>query len=124
MDNLQNPNDPIKRDERLEDECSENERLENLEKDLEKSLERFKEKPEKASAKYSKVTAEDRKNLAHGLGIVLNFAVTAAACVLIGVFFGLFLDRRLGTDPWMVVVFSLLGVLAAFKSMFDMAKKI
>ena len=81
-------------------------------------------KPEKISEKYSKVTAEDRKSMAHGLGIVLNFAVTAAACVLIGVFLGLFLDRRLGTDPWLVIVFSLLGVLAAFKSMFDMAKKL
>jgi F0F1-type ATP synthase assembly protein I len=50
-------------------------------------------------------------------------AITMAVCVLIGVLLGLFLDTRLGTDPWLVIIFSLLGCLSGFKSMIDVAKK-
>jgi len=73
--------------------------------------------------KHSKISKEDRKNIARALGYMTHIAVTMAACVLIGVLLGLFLDRRLGTDPWLVIIFSLLGCLSAFKAMIDIAKK-
>jgi ATP synthase protein I len=56
-------------------------------------------------------------------GYMSHIAVSMAACVLIGVLLGLFLDNLLGTDPWLVIVFSILGCLAALKSMIDIAKK-
>jgi F0F1-type ATP synthase assembly protein I len=33
------------------------------------------------------------------------------------------LDSLLGTAPWLLLVFSLLGAAAAFKSLIDMAKR-
>ncbi|MCL2386095.1 MAG: AtpZ/AtpI family protein [Defluviitaleaceae bacterium] len=73
--------------------------------------------------KYSKISKKDRKNIFRAAGYMTQIAVTSAACVLIGVLLGHFLDNRLGTDPWLVIIFSILGCLAAFKAMIDVAKK-
>jgi len=66
---------------------------------------------------------DDRKNVFRAVGYMTHIAVTMAACVLIGVLLGHFLDNRLGTDPWLLIVFSILGCLSAFKAMIDIAKK-
>lgn len=73
--------------------------------------------------KYSKFSKEDRKNIMRAVSYMSQIAITVAACVLIGVLLGHFLDNRLGTDPCLVLIFSLLGCLAGFKAMFDIAKK-
>jgi ATP synthase protein I len=73
--------------------------------------------------KYSKVTKQDRRTMLRAAGYMTHIAVTMAVCVLIGVLLGLWLDTRLGTDPWLVIIFSILGVMAAIKSMIDIAKK-
>ena len=57
------------------------------------------------------------------LALLSQVGITIVACVLIGVFLGRFLDWLLGTTPWLLIVFSLFGVAAAFKSLFDIAKK-
>jgi ATP synthase protein I len=46
-----------------------------------------------------------------------------AACLLVGVLLGRFLDGLLGTSPWLLIIFSLLGAAAAFKSLFDFADR-
>ena len=52
-----------------------------------------------------------------------QIGVTIAACLFIGVFLGRFLDTRLGTAPWLLLGFSLLGMAAAFRQIFVWAKK-
>lgn len=74
--------------------------------------------------KYSKVSKQDRKNLVRAVGIASQIGLSMATCVLVGVLLGVFLDDRLGTSPWLVLVFTFLGCLAAFKTLFDIAKKI
>ena len=73
--------------------------------------------------KHSKVSKEDRRNIVRALGYMTHIAITMAFCVLIGVLLGLFLDKKLGTDPWMVLIFSFIGCFSAFKAMIDIAKK-
>ena len=73
--------------------------------------------------KYSKINKRDRKNILRAVGVMSQIAFTVVACVLVGVLIGLFLDERLGTSPWLLLVFSLLGCLSAFKGMIDVAKK-
>lgn len=51
-----------------------------------------------------------------------HIGVTMAACVLVGVLLGKFLDGLLGSSHWLVLIFSLLGVGAAIKSIFKMSK--
>ena len=53
-----------------------------------------------------------------------QIGLTIIACVGVGIFLGWLLDRLLGTAPWLLLVFSLLGVVAAFKSIFDFSKKV
>jgi ATP synthase protein I len=58
-----------------------------------------------------------------GLAYFTQVGVVIAACVLIGVFLGKFLDARFGTYPWLLLAFSFLGVAAAFREIFAMANK-
>ena len=50
---------------------------------------------------------------------MMHIGITIASCIIVGVFLGRFLDRVIGTSPWLLILFSLLGVAAAFKSIFS-----
>ena len=45
--------------------------------------------------------------------------VTMAATILVGVLLGKYLDRWLGTEPWLLLICSLLGLGAAIRSLKD-----
>ena len=66
---------------------------------------------------------QQRKNLMQGLTFFSQIGISMASCVLLGVVAGGFLDRRFDTSPWLLLVFSLFGVAASFKVLFDWAKK-
>lgn len=51
-----------------------------------------------------------------------QIGVTIAASVLVGVLLGQFLDDKFGTEPWFLLIFSILGVGAGIKSLFNIAK--
>ena len=44
--------------------------------------------------------------------------------IAIGLFMGYFLDKLLGTDPWLLIIFTLLGVASGFLSLFRGLKKL
>ena len=71
-----------------------------------------------------KLTKEELKAIYRALSLITTMGVSIATCVGLGVFWGWLLDRWLGTSPWLILVFSLLGVAAAFKTMFELFKKI
>lgn len=48
-----------------------------------------------------------------------QIGVTIAASILTGVLLGKYLDLWLGTSPWLLLSFSLLGVGASFKVIFN-----
>jgi len=58
------------------------------------------------------------KNLARysAIGLEMGFAVA------IGFVIGYYLDRSLDTKPWLTVIFFLIGVVAAFRSLFRLMK--
>jgi len=64
------------------------------------------------------------KEFMRALAVLSQIGITIILCVAVGIFIGWLLDRLLGTSPWLIIVFTLLGVVAAFKSIFDFAKKI
>jgi ATP synthase protein I len=45
-----------------------------------------------------------------------------AVSVLVGVLIGQYLDDKLGTEPWFLLVFSVLGVGAGIRILFNIAK--
>jgi len=57
------------------------------------------------------------------LSLLSQIGVTIIVCIAVGIAIGFFLDKFLKTSPWLLLVFTLLGVAAAFKSIFDFAKK-
>jgi len=57
------------------------------------------------------------------LTFLSQIGITILACVAVGILLGRFLDSLLGTSPWLLLVFTLLGIAAAFKSILDIAKK-
>jgi ATP synthase protein I len=64
-----------------------------------------------------------RGDLANALRFFSQLALTIIACVAIGVFLGIWLDGLLNTSPWLLLVFSFLGMGAAFKSIIELGKR-
>jgi len=65
-----------------------------------------------------------QNEFARALAYLSQIAVSIIACLAVGIFLGWLLDRLLGTTPWLMLVCTFLGIGAAFKSIFDFAKKI
>jgi ATP synthase protein I len=64
-----------------------------------------------------------RNDLYNALRFFSQIALSIIACVAIGVFLGIWLDRLLGTSPWLLLAFSFLGMGAAFKSIIELGKR-
>jgi len=56
--------------------------------------------------------------LASTIGIVL------VVCTAIGYLFGSWLDTKLGTSPWLMLVFTLMGIAAGFMEMLRILRMI
>ena len=74
------------------------------------------------SNKNDKNDEDKRSDFAAAVSFFGRFGFTVVACILMAVLLGNFLDNLLGTSPWLVLIFTFLGIGAAFKSIFDMAK--
>jgi ATP synthase protein I len=58
-----------------------------------------------------------------GLGFGLRIATEMVAALAVGVGMGLLLDHWLGTGPWMLILFFVLGAAAAFTNLIRLAKE-
>ena len=63
------------------------------------------------------------REITRAIGLVGQLGINMAACIVVGVITGKYLDLWLGTPPWLLLVFSLLGVGASFKTLYDFAMK-
>jgi len=72
----------------------------------------------------TKLTKEEIRAIFRAMSLITTMGVSIVTCVGMGVFVGWLLDRWLCTSPWMILVFSLLGVAAAFKTMFELFKRV
>lgn len=77
----------------------------------------------KRVSKQQRVSKKQQNDLLHALSFFSQIGITMAACVLIGVFSGRYLDDILGTSPWLLLLFSLLGAAAALKALFDLGTR-
>lgn len=50
-----------------------------------------------------------------------NIGFTLAATIFISVFIGKFLDDLLGSSPWLLLIFAILGAIAAIRYLFNLA---
>ena len=68
---------------------------------------------------------DNRKNridAIRALSQIKQIGVMIVSCIGVGIFIGWLLDRWLGTSPWILLIFTILGIIAAFRSIFDFAK--
>lgn len=52
-----------------------------------------------------------------------NIGFTLAATIVISVFIGKFLDDLFGSTPWLLLIFAILGAVAAIRYLFSLAEK-
>ncbi len=52
-----------------------------------------------------------------------TFGLEIGAAAAIGILIGWYLDRLLGTKPWLLVVFMLFGIAAGFRSIFRLLRE-
>jgi len=65
----------------------------------------------------------DRRELFQNLAMVSSMGISVVLAIAIGVWFGLTLDRWLGTKPWFFYIFLLIGIAAGFKNIYVIAGK-
>jgi|GEM_PF-200969 len=61
---------------------------------------------------------EKPERRADGMGAGMRIAVELAAAVLVGAGIGIVLDRWLGTSPWLLIVFFIIGTAAGFLNVY------
>ena len=73
--------------------------------------------------KSKKQKSKERSEIFRAISLLTQVAVLVIVCIAIGVILGVFLDNFFGTSPWLLMVFSLFGMGAAIKALFDLSKK-
>ena len=59
-----------------------------------------------------------------GVGFASSVGFLLVTATVIGWLFGRWLDKKLGTDPWLMLTFTLIGVAAGFYEMFKIVIRI
>jgi F0F1-type ATP synthase assembly protein I len=61
---------------------------------------------------------EEKKELFRNLGMISSMGISVVVAIAIGVYAGLWLDRKFGTDPWFFYIFLFFGIAAGFRNIF------
>lgn len=63
----------------------------------------------------------NNRQLFQSLAMVSSMGISVVLAIAIGVWFGLTLDRWLGTKPWFFYIFLFIGIAAGFKNVYVIA---
>jgi ATP synthase protein I len=58
------------------------------------------------------------------LAALSSLGLMLPSSIAVGLFMGYFLDKLLGTEPWLLILFTLFGVASGFLSLFRGLKKL
>lgn len=58
-----------------------------------------------------------------GISMLASMGITMVACTFIGLLIGIYLDKRFGTEPWLTMIFLILGIAAGFRNIYTTAKR-
>ncbi len=67
---------------------------------------------------------KDSKETFGALGMVGGFGFMMGGSVLASFFIGTYLDKRFETEPWLLIIFLIIGVVAGFTEFYKLLKKI
>ncbi len=64
-----------------------------------------------------------RAPVSGGMGAAMRVAIDLVAGIVVGVAIGVGLDRWLGTGPWLLILFFILGAVAGFVNVYRTAQR-
>jgi ATP synthase protein I len=67
--------------------------------------------------------AEERRQLYKSLGFLSSLGISMVAATIIGLAMGYYLDRWLGTSPWLTMLFLAFGIAAGFRNLFVLSNR-
>jgi F0F1-type ATP synthase assembly protein I len=67
---------------------------------------------------------KNKSDLFRTLGVVSSMGISFVLAIIIGVFIGLQLDKWLGTAPWFFFIFLLFGIIAGFRNLYIITKRV
>jgi F0F1-type ATP synthase assembly protein I len=67
---------------------------------------------------------ENKNNLLKTLGMVSGMGISFVLAIIIGVLMGLQLDKWFGTAPWFFFIFLLFGIVAGFRNLYIITKRV
>jgi ATP synthase protein I len=67
--------------------------------------------------------AEDKRQLMRSLSFLSSIGISMVAASFIGLFIGVYLDKWLGTTPWMTLIWLGIGIVAGFRNIFILTRR-
>lgn len=67
--------------------------------------------------------SEERRQLFKTLGFLSSVGISMVASTFIGLAMGYYLDKWLGTSPWLTLIFLLLGIISGFRNIFILTSR-
>lgn len=67
---------------------------------------------------------EENKKLLKNLSAVSSIGISMVLAIAICFYLGLKLDEWLGTKPWFIIIFLFIGIIAAYRNMFVIARRV
>lgn len=71
-----------------------------------------------------KPNKDDKKTPIFKASVALVAGLEMGASVALGYFIGNFLDKKFDSSPWLTIIFFILGVVAAFRLLFQRVKMV
>ncbi|MGK2945175.1 MAG: AtpZ/AtpI family protein [Desulfuromonadales bacterium] len=67
--------------------------------------------------------AEDKRQLMKSLSFLSSIGISMVAASFIGLFIGYYLDKWLGTTPWMTLIWLGVGIASGFRNIFILTRR-
>jgi len=67
--------------------------------------------------------AEDKRQLMKSLSFLSSIGIAMVASSFIGLFIGYYLDKWLGTSPWMTLIWLGFGIASGFRNIFILTRR-
>lgn len=78
----------------------------------------------KKAQKANQPKSESRLNEQHAYGMAIRLVAELVSGLIVGLIIGYFLDKMLGTKPWLLIIFIFLGLGAGIFNVMRAAKQI
>lgn len=73
--------------------------------------------------KKRKLVTDENRQLMRSLSFLSSIGISMVASSFIGLFIGYYLDKWLGTSPWMTLFWLFIGIASGFRNIFILTRR-